>query len=314
MRKIHIGLLTLAILLTGSNESWAGKPSFSSGSRPTYSSSSKSYSGTSFGGVKQSSPPSTGKSFSGGGQTTPKPPTAPPTNSGKSFSGGQTGKSYTGNSDKGYTGGKNTSIKPNTSFDSLGGKEQMKAESRAAFQKSQAPKTEYKSSSGKTLTIDPKDAKIANLRSQLSQERWVNRDLRQQQFYGVYYSRPVVIYSDPYPSFFWWWLLDRSLDERAMWAYHHQSTMDQMRYRDMLAKDAQLEARIRQLESQGVKRDSSYTPKGMDQDLMYSNEYVDAVYNPVPTSEAWTVWKVFLVIGVIGGVMFLVWFVFIRRT
>lgn len=122
---------------------------------------------------------------------------------------------------------------------------------------------------------------MAYLRGRLDQAKWESRQSRTTTFYGAYYSRPVVVYHDPYPSFFWWWLLDRSLEERAMWAYHHRSSMDEARYRDLLAKDAQLEARIRALEAQGVKRNPAYTPAGItDPDLMYDDNYVTAVYNP----------------------------------
>src|SRR5437867_9501651 len=53
-----------------------------------------------------------------------------------------------------------------------------------------------------------------------------SRPVRIYNVFNPYYSRPVVIYRDPYDSFFWWWLLDRTLDERAWWAYHHRYDMD----------------------------------------------------------------------------------------
>ena len=200
----------------------------------------------------------------------------------------------------------------------------MKVESRQLYTKGTTPKTEYKTASGTTAKIDPKDAKIERLRGQLDQQKWVNREQRQQQFYGAYYSRPVVVYNDPYPSMFWWWMLDRSLEERALWAYHHQSSMDQARYREMCAKDAQLEARVRQLEAQKVARDPNYAPKGMDPDLMYTNDYVDAVYNPhgtLPDDDhgessvtGWGVLKFIFWCCVIGFVIWLIWFVFIREA
>ncbi len=70
-------------------------------------------------------------------------------------------------------------------------------------------------------------------------------------------SRPVVIYHDPYNSLFWWWLLDRSLDDRAWWAYHHRYDMDPARYQALVAQDQQLEARVEQLEAQQAPRDPS---------------------------------------------------------
>lgn len=162
----------------------------------------------------------------------------------------------------------------------------MKVESRAAYAKGQAAKSEYKAADGKAVKLDSKDVKIDSLRKELDQQKWVNRQQRQEQTYGRYYSQPVVVqYHDPYPSFFWLWLLDRSLDERAAWAYHHRGDMDAQRYKDLLAKDAKLEARIKELEKQQVKVDPAYTPKGLDADMMYSNEYVDAVYNPTKAAD-----------------------------
>lgn len=299
--------ITTADAKTGKSYSGGGSKSYSSG---------KSYSGS------KSTSNSSGKSYSGGSKTT--------SNTGKSYSGGNTsGKSVpsknTSSGNSYSSGGGNSysrpSIKPaKTNFDSLGTKEQMKVESRNLYNQGTTSRTSYKTSSGKTATIDPKDAKINQLRSQLTHERWVNREYRQQQFYGSYYTRPVVIYNDPYPSFFWWWLLDRSLEERALWAYHHRQQMDAARYNALLAKDAQLEARIRQLEAQGVARDPKYTPAGMDTDLMYSNEYVDAVYNPAPTvhdgdsTGFWVFLQVLFWIFLICLVVFMVWFVFFNRS
>ena len=103
-----------------------------------------------------------------------------------------------------------------------------------------------------------------------------SRPVRIYSVFNPYYSRPVVIYHDPYNSLFWWWLLDRSLDDRAWWAYHHRYDMDPARYQALVAKDQQLEARVEQLEAQQAPRDPSYTPPGVDRDLMYSDRYVAA--------------------------------------
>lgn len=86
----------------------------------------------------------------------------------------------------------------------------------------------------------------------------------------------------------------------------------------MLAKDAQLEARIRHLETRNVTRDSTYVPKEMDPDLMYTNNYVDAVYNPNPTSQIGSnvigiIVRVILWIMAICAVVAVVYFVFFYR-
>jgi hypothetical protein len=157
------------------------------------------------------------------------------------------------------------------------------AESQVVYQKGRQAKESYTDRGGVRQPIDPKDRKIESLRRELNYERWENREWRQRQFFGPYYSYPpVVMYHDPYSSFFWWWLLDRSLDDRAYWAYHHRQSMDDARYRDLLARDANLQARIQQLEAQRIPRDPTYRPGNMDLDLMYSNSYVEAAYNPQP--------------------------------
>ncbi len=289
MKSMWVGFLCL--LLVGGELQAAPSGGSSSAGRSFSSGGSKSFS--------SSSSPSPSKSFSSGSST------PAPSSGGKSYSSG------------GSSGNTSSSSKPTkTTFDTLGAKEQMKVESRQSFQKGQTPKAEYKAPTGESVKMDPKDKKIENLRGQLDNQKWVNREQRQQQFYGSYYSRPIVMYHDPYPSFFWWWMLDRSLDERATWAYHHQHDMDAARYQALLAKDSQLEARMKAMEAKGVPRDSTYVPAGMDSDLMYSNEYVDAAYNPNPPADSdsdgmsgWTV--LLIIVGVLGGmavvVLFFIW-------
>jgi hypothetical protein len=258
-----------------------------------------------------------GRSFSGGSSR----PSASPS---RSYSGGRN-TSYSANPSRSYSGGntnktsstkttptstpsgKNVSIKPTTNtFDTIGTKEQMKAESRRSYDRGAAPKTEYKAPNGKTEKIDT--SKVEKIRN-MDESKWVNRQERLQVF-NVYHNYPTVVYSDPYPSYFWWWMLDRSLEERAMWAYCHRADMDKERYRAMLAKDAALESRIKQLERQQVKQDPTYTPKGIDTDLMYSNEYVDAVYNPQMHSSFVTV--MLWIFGLtLAGVI--IWAVFFRE-
>jgi hypothetical protein len=128
---------------------------------------------------------------------------------------------------------------------------------------------------------------------------------------------PVVIYQDPYSNWFWWWLLLQDRDTRALWTYHHQSDMDAARYRDLLAKDQQLESRIRDLEAKKEPRDPTYAPPGLDPDLMYDDGFVEAAINPQPPPPppashglAGAMWRILLVLA---GMAFVVWLVFIKR-
>ncbi len=129
--------------------------------------------------------------------------------------------------------------------------------------------------------------------------------------FNPYSSRPWVTYHDPYNSLFWWWLLDRSIDDRAGWAYHHRYDMDPARYQSLVASDQQLEARVAQLEAQQAPRDPAYTPTGIDRDLMYSDRYVQQTYSNRPTAAgvfAFWVLAVPTALGVTGLFIWLIWF------
>jgi hypothetical protein len=137
------------------------------------------------------------------------------------------------------------------------------------------------------------------------------RPVRVYNVFNPYYSRPVVIYRDPYDSFFWWWLLDRSLDDRAWWAYHHRYDMDPARYEALMERDQQLETRVAELEAQQVPRDQNYVPPGLDHDLMYSDNYVEHAYSNRPTrSGAIAFWVLAAptALAVCGFFIWLIWF------
>lgn len=89
--------------------------------------------------------------------------------------------------------------------------------------------------------------------------------------------------------------------------YHHRDQMDSARYQELLAKDAELKARLEALEKEKVARDPNYVLPALAQnpDLQYSKDFVTAAYNPVPvatqtpTVSDGTVGKVFFWIFVI---------------
>jgi hypothetical protein len=141
----------------------------------------------------------------------------------------------------------------------------------------------------------------------------ISRPARIRTVFYPYYSRPVVIYHDPYNSLFWWWLLDRSLDDRAWWAYHHRYDMDPARYQTLLATDQQLESRVAQLEAQQVQRDPNYVPQGVSQDLMYSDRYVAHAYSNRPTLAGALAFWVFAVPLAGGFCVFFIWLIWFKR-
>jgi hypothetical protein len=138
------------------------------------------------------------------------------------------------------------------------------------------------------------------------------RPTRIYNIFGGYSYRPWVTYNDPYSSLFWWWLLDRSLDDQAWWAYHHRHDMDPARYQALMANNQQLEARVAQLEAQQqAPRDPAYTPTGLDRDLMYSDQYVAQAYSNRSTrsgSAAFWILGVPLAAGCCGFLIWLIWF------
>jgi hypothetical protein len=141
----------------------------------------------------------------------------------------------------------------------------------------------------------------------------VSRPVRIRTVFYPYYSRPVVVYHDPYNSLFWWWLLDRSLDDRAGWAYHHRYDMDPYRYQALMATDQQLESRVAQLEAQQVQRDPNYVPQGVSQDLMYSDRYVAHAYSNRPTMAGAIAFWVFAVPLAGGFCVFFIWLIWFKR-
>jgi hypothetical protein len=203
------------------------------------------------------------------------------------------------------------------SFDSAAAAAQRRQESKAAFTQGTKPRPTYTTPGGQTRPLDPGDKRVEEIRQDTDPGRWSTREQRRSKISPNPPPPPVVIYHDPYSNWFWWWLLLQDRDTRAWWAYHHQSDMDQARYRDLLAKDQQLEARIRELEAKKAPRDPTYAPPGVDPDLMYDDGFVEAAVNPQPAPPAppshrlaGAVWRILLIVAVMA---FLVWLVFIKR-
>jgi len=141
----------------------------------------------------------------------------------------------------------------------------------------------------------------------------VTRRVRVYNVFRPYWSRPLVVYNDPYSNFFWWWLLDRSLDDRAWWAYHHRYDMDPARYQALVANDQQLAARVDQLEAQQAARDPNYVPTGLDRDLMYSDQYVSHAYSTRPTASGRVAFWLLGVPVALGFTAFFIWLIWFKR-
>lgn len=164
-------------------------------------------------------------------------------------------------------------------FDASGAKANREESSRRNYQAAH-PATQTSASRPYEYK---RDHHVQSLRSELAGEKWKNRQLRQDQVYGSYYNRPAApifaqpSYHDPFGNmFFWMWLMDRPSHDRDKWVYNHQGDMDPARLAELKSKDADLERRLKALEKDGVKRDSSYTPPELkgNKDLMYGDDVV----------------------------------------
>jgi len=341
MKQFLAVILSLGLLCSAAEPVFAGK-SYSSGSR----SSGRSYSsGSGF----------SGKSYSSGSSKpsyTPSrpsytPPSRPsytpspsrPSNSGKSYSSGSkpstpssspfssgSGKSYSpGKPSSGtpYTPPTSSSRKPsNSDFNSGLSSSGRKQQSQTRYEAATKPKPTYTTPTGKSVPIKEDSPSVSSVRRYVTHERYVTYDNRSTTFYGGYARQP---YNDFFSPFLMGYLLSSSVNnnDRAYWAYHHKDQMDEARYQAMLAKDAELKARIDALEKEGLARDPNYVLPTMAEnpDLQYSKEFVDAAYNPVAVEQpvvydgsggAVAMWIVIIfVILVVGGIV--VYYVFVKE-
>jgi len=301
----------------GSRVSQSSTPKYSSGPKP----STPKYSS----GTKQSSTP---PKYSSGTKSDPKP-------SGSKYGSGtppSTGSKY-GSKGKGFATGNPPTGPPKSGnkLDQGGQMAQQKLDSKNSF-KPQAPKTEWKDpKTGQTRNFTPAEkAQVDTVRKTVTHERYITYETRYHDFYGPYgyAGRPMIYYSDPFGPFFYLWLFDRcTAEERARWAYNHRSEMDDARWRDMVKRDADLEARVRALEAEKRARDPNYVPAAMkdNPDLMYNPDFVNAAYNPSPAvyhppppssgPSAGTVLFWLLMVVLVGAVVvFVIWFIFVRET
>ena len=317
-----LALLTLALPLTSEarGTSGGGGRSYSSGGSRSFSSgSSKSYTGGS------------GKSYSSGASQSRS------YNSGKSYGSGSSGSAPASGSgsSSGSTFTRKSPASSGPAFDSgasRAAKEQSSKKDFATYQHNDPTRstTPGGNGAGGVPPVIPRGTTTSSggyggNRSSSSTTTYHHttvyvdhtiystRPYRMRSYYEPYYSRPIVIYHDNYSSFFWWWLLDRSLEDQALWAYHHRADMDAARYQALLNSNAALENRIHQLETQQVAPNPSYTPNGLDQDLMYDDQTVNRAYAARPTKSGQAAFWLVMVPTAIGITWLFGWLVFFKR-
>jgi hypothetical protein len=204
------------------------------------------------------------------------------------------------------------------SYDAAAAAAQRRQESRAAFIQGQKPRTSYTTTHGESRPLEPSDRRVEQVRRQDPERWWTREERRQHIYHYVPPPTPVVVYHDPYSDWFWFWLLTQNQQTQAAWAYNHRADMDEARYRDLLAHDRQLEARIRELESKKTRPDPTYVPPGIDDDLMYDDGFVEAAVNPQPapvhpSSARHVLGALMRIVLIVAVLACLVWLVFIKR-
>lgn len=205
---------------------------------------------------------------------------------------------------------------PPSPFDKSAADAQRREESRQRYERGNAPRPTYPDSQGNQRPVDRSDPGVIVL-GKPGFDWWIRREHRQRDFqrrFPVPANQPIIVYSDPYSTAFWYWILAQDLATRAAWGYHHHTKMDPARYHDLLAKDAAVEPEINKLESTGVHRDPAYLPPNIEPDLMYTDDFVDAVVNPVPrTIDTTFIETVGWILAALALLAALYWFIFIKR-
>jgi hypothetical protein len=247
-----------------------------------------------------------------------------PTPPGKNYSSGTPSGTTPRGRDYSSTGGPSLPpprAPPGAPYDQNAAEAQRREESRKKYEQGTAPRPTYPDPQGKPRPVDPNDRGVVIIRQPSGWDWWIQRERRQWDFSRRMPvpppSTPVIVYTDPYSTLFWTWILQQSLETRATWAFNHHNKMDPARYRDFLAKDDKLKPRIDEFEKSGAMPDPGFVPAGIDPDLMYTDDYVDAVTNPsrrgrsrISTTFASALGRIFLVLLVLAV---LYWLIFVKR-
>jgi len=203
--------------------------------------------------------------------------------------------------------GFNNPNKPKQSFDNAASSAQKRVESKDKFVNTSKPKIQqstpkesYKTPSGQTIKVDSNSPSVKTVRS-IPSEKYEQRPTRVEHHYhhtygdryGYYRSQPYVYVGGGYSPLFWYAMMDWDYHRRAEWLYHNQHLVNQSLYAEQL-QNAQLRAEIDRLRAENIPINHNYVdPEFKDnQDLMYSDDFVDAAYNPTTTSNNFAFWVI----------------------
>ena len=153
------------------------------------------------------------------------------------------------------------------------------------------PKTEYKTPEGKTVNVKPDSVATKTIREKPSS--YYQPEVRQQRtethvhHYHYqhpstwYYSQPTVYVGGGYSSAFWWMMMEWDANRRAEWLYNHRNSIERDAYQRGM-QDAAVANRIAELQAQNARVNPDYVDPefAKDPSVMYTQEHVEAIYNP----------------------------------
>ena len=153
------------------------------------------------------------------------------------------------------------------------------------------PKTEYKTPDGKTVNVKPDSVATKTIREKPSS--YYQPEVRQQRtethvhHYHYqhpstwYYSQPSVYVGGGYSSAFWWMMMEWDANRRAEWLYNHRNSIERDAYERGI-RDAAVANRIAELQAQNARVNPDYVDPefAKDPSVMYTQEHVEAIYNP----------------------------------
>jgi hypothetical protein len=133
--------------------------------------------------------------------------------------------------------------------------------------------------------------------------------------YSWYYQQPVVYVGGGYSPVFWWMMSEWDAERRARWLYHNQNRIEQDAYERGM-RDAQVAEHIAKMKAENVAVNSDYVDSEFadDPSAMYTQEHIEAVYNPKVVNHGNTVLVVIVCVAVgAAAIMFMYWLIFLKR-
>jgi hypothetical protein len=153
------------------------------------------------------------------------------------------------------------------------------------------PKPVYTTPEGRTVNVRTDSQVTSTIRSNPSS--YYRPEVRQQRYEthvhhyhyqhptNWYYSQPPIYVGGGYSSAFWWMMMEWDAERRAQWFYNHQNTIERDAYQRGM-QDAAVAQRVAQLKAQNAPINQDYVDPefAKDPSLMYTQDHIEAVYNP----------------------------------